>query len=103
MSCCKVARERRVAERVFNVTQPLLCMMATRWGRVINIPPSRRSGNVAQANYAAAKADCMGEKSALSRQPASRNRLPGHHRHPMSEARSTRRQSTMFHEARGHA
>jgi 3-oxoacyl-[acyl-carrier protein] reductase len=58
----------------FNVTQPLLmAMMATRWGRVINITSvAALSGNRGQANYAAAKAGLHGATKSLALELASR-------------------------------
>ena len=58
----------------FNVTQPLLLpMMATRWGRVINISSvAALTGNRGQANYAAAKAGLHGATKSLAIELASR-------------------------------
>jgi 3-oxoacyl-[acyl-carrier protein] reductase len=58
----------------FNVTQPLLLpMMATRWGRVINITSvAAVMGNRGQANYAAAKAGLHGATKSLAIELASR-------------------------------
>ena len=58
----------------FNVTQPLLLpMMATRWGRVINITSvAALTGNRGQANYAAAKAGLHGATKSLALELASR-------------------------------
>jgi len=58
----------------FNVTQPLLLpMMATRWGRVINITSvAALAGNRGQANYAAAKAGLHGATKSLAIELASR-------------------------------
>jgi 3-oxoacyl-[acyl-carrier protein] reductase len=58
----------------FNVTQPLLMpMMATRWGRVINITSvAALMGNRGQANYAAAKAGLHGATKSLAIELASR-------------------------------
>jgi 3-oxoacyl-[acyl-carrier protein] reductase len=58
----------------FNVTQPLLLpMMATRWGRVINITSvAALAGNRGQANYAAAKAGVHGATKSLAIELASR-------------------------------
>jgi 3-oxoacyl-[acyl-carrier protein] reductase len=58
----------------FNVTQPLLmAMMATRWGRVINITSvAAQIGNRGQANYAAAKAGLHGATKSLAIELASR-------------------------------
>lgn len=58
----------------FNVTQPLLLpMMATRWGRVINVTSvAALTGNRGQANYAAAKAGLHGATKSLAIELASR-------------------------------
>ena len=58
----------------FNVTQPLLlAMMATRWGRIINITSvAALTGNRGQANYAAAKAGLHGATKSLAVELASR-------------------------------
>lgn len=58
----------------FNVTRPLLLpMMATRWGRIINMASvSAILGNRGQANYAAAKAGIIGATRALAVELASR-------------------------------
>jgi 3-oxoacyl-[acyl-carrier protein] reductase len=58
----------------FNVTQPLLmAMMATRWGRVINVTSvAALTGNRGQANYAAAKAGLHGATKSLALELASR-------------------------------
>jgi 3-oxoacyl-[acyl-carrier protein] reductase len=58
----------------YNVTQPLLLpMMATRWGRVINITSvAGITGNRGQANYAAAKAGLHGATKSLAIELASR-------------------------------
>jgi 3-oxoacyl-[acyl-carrier protein] reductase len=58
----------------FNVTQPLLMpMIATRWGRIINMSSvSAISGNRGQTNYAAAKAGLHGATRALALEVASR-------------------------------
>ena len=58
----------------FNVTQPLLLpMMATRWGRIINMSSvAGITGNRGQANYAAAKAGLHGATKSLAIELASR-------------------------------
>lgn len=58
----------------FNVTQPLLLpMLATRWGRIINISSiSGIRGNRGQTNYAAAKAGLIGATKSLALEVASR-------------------------------
>jgi 3-oxoacyl-[acyl-carrier protein] reductase len=58
----------------FNVTQPLLLpMMATRWGRIVNISSlAGVTGNRGQANYAAAKAGLHGATRALALELAAR-------------------------------
>jgi len=58
----------------YNVTQPLLLpMIATRWGRIINISSvAAVTGNRGQANYAAAKAGLHGATRALALELASR-------------------------------
>lgn len=58
----------------YNVTQPLLLpMMATRWGRVINMSSvAAIAGNRGQANYAAAKAGLHGATKSLAIELASR-------------------------------
>ena len=58
----------------FNVTQPLLLpMMATRWGRILNITSvAGLTGNRGQANYAAAKAGLHGATKSLAIELASR-------------------------------
>jgi 3-oxoacyl-[acyl-carrier protein] reductase len=58
----------------FNVTQPLLLpMIATRWGRIINMSSvSAIAGNRGQTNYAAAKAGLQGATRALALEVASR-------------------------------
>ena len=58
----------------FNVTQPLLMpMIATRWGRIINMSSiSGLAGNRGQTNYAAAKAGLQGATRALALEVASR-------------------------------
>ena len=58
----------------FNVTRPLLLpMMATRWGRVINVASvAALAGNRGQANYAAAKAGVIAAGKSLAIELASR-------------------------------
>ena len=58
----------------FNVTQPLLLpMIATRWGRIVNMSSvSALAGNRGQANYAAAKAGHHGATYSLAKELASR-------------------------------
>ena len=58
----------------FNVTQPLLLpMMATRWGRIVNITSvAALTGNRGQTNYAAAKAGLHGATKSLAIELASR-------------------------------
>ncbi len=58
----------------FNVTQPLLMpMIASRWGRIVNISSvSAIAGNRGQTNYAAAKAGLHGATKSLSLELASR-------------------------------
>ena len=58
----------------FNVTQPLLLpMMATRWGRIVNVTSvAGLTGNRGQANYAAAKAGLHGATKSLAIELASR-------------------------------
>jgi 3-oxoacyl-[acyl-carrier protein] reductase len=58
----------------FNVTQPLLLpMMATRWGRIVNVTSvAALTGNRGQANYAAAKAGLHGATKSLAIELASR-------------------------------
>jgi 3-oxoacyl-[acyl-carrier protein] reductase len=58
----------------YNVTQPLLLpMMATRWGRIINVSSiSGVMGNRGQTNYAAAKAGLIGATKSLAIELASR-------------------------------
>ena len=77
----------------FNVTQPLLLpMMATRWGRIVNVSSvAALAGNRGQANYAAAKAGLHGATKSLALELASRgitvNAIaPGIIASPMSEA-----------------
>lgn len=76
----------------FNVTQPLLLpMMATRWGRIVNISSvAGLTGNRGQANYAAAKAGLHGATKSLAIELASRgitvnSVAPGIIDTPMSE------------------
>ena len=58
----------------YNVTRPLLLeMMATRWGRIINMASaSGVAGNAGQVNYAAAKAGLIGATKALALEVAKR-------------------------------
>ncbi|GIL38204.1 3-oxoacyl-ACP reductase FabG [Roseiterribacter gracilis] len=58
----------------FNVTQPLLLpMMATRWGRIVNVTSvAGIVGNRGQGNYAAAKAGLHGATKTLAIEVASR-------------------------------
>ncbi|MES1980945.1 MAG: 3-oxoacyl-ACP reductase FabG [Pseudomonadota bacterium] len=58
----------------FNVTQPLLLpMIATRWGRIVNISSvASIIGNRGQTNYAAAKAGLNGATKSLALELASR-------------------------------
>jgi 3-oxoacyl-[acyl-carrier protein] reductase len=58
----------------FNVTRPLLLpMMATRWGRIVNIASvAALAGNRGQANYAAAKAGLVAAGKSLAIELASR-------------------------------
>jgi 3-oxoacyl-[acyl-carrier protein] reductase len=58
----------------FNVTQPLLMpMIATRWGRIVNVSSvAAVAGNRGQTNYAAAKAGLHGATKALALELASR-------------------------------
>jgi 3-oxoacyl-[acyl-carrier protein] reductase len=77
----------------FNVTQPLLLpMMATRWGRVINIASvAGIAGNRGQANYAAAKAGLIAAGKSLAIEIGSRgvtvnSVAPGIVEGPMSAA-----------------
>ncbi|OGT30367.1 MAG: 3-oxoacyl-ACP reductase [Gammaproteobacteria bacterium RIFCSPHIGHO2_12_FULL_35_23] len=59
----------------YHLTQPLLLpMMATRWGRIINISSiAAITGNRGQANYSAAKAGLHGASKTLAIELASRN------------------------------
>ena len=59
----------------FNVTQPLLMpMIATRWGRIINMSSiAALAGNRGQTNYAAAKAGLHGATRSLAKELASRS------------------------------
>ena len=77
----------------FNVTQPLLLpMMATRWGRVINVASvAGIAGNRGQANYAAAKAGLIAAGKSLAIELGSRgvtvnSVAPGIVEGPMSAA-----------------
>jgi 3-oxoacyl-[acyl-carrier protein] reductase len=81
----------------FNVTQPLLLpMLATRWGRIVNVSSvAALAGNRGQTNYAAAKAGLHGATKSLALELASRgitvNAIaPGIIASPMSEAVFTR-------------
>ena len=58
----------------FNVTQPLLMpMIATRWGRIVNMSSvAALAGNRGQTNYAAAKAGLHGATYSLAKELASR-------------------------------
>ncbi len=58
----------------FNVTRPLLLpMMATRWGRIVNMSSvAGVTGNRGQANYAAAKSGLHGATRSLAIELASR-------------------------------
>ncbi len=58
----------------FNVTQPLLLpMLATRWGRIVNVSSvAAVIGNRGQVNYAAAKAGLHGATKSLALEVASR-------------------------------
>lgn len=77
----------------FNVTQPLLMpMIATRWGRIINLSSlAAVMGNRGQVNYAAAKAGLHGATKSLALELASRGITvnavaPGIIASPMTEA-----------------
>jgi 3-oxoacyl-[acyl-carrier protein] reductase len=77
----------------FNVTQPLLLpMIATRWGRIVNLSSvTAIVGNRGQTNYAAAKAGLHGATRSLSLELASRGITvntvaPGIIASPMSDA-----------------
>jgi 3-oxoacyl-[acyl-carrier protein] reductase len=83
----------------FNVTQRLLMpMIATRWGRIINISSvAAIAGNRGQTNYAAAKAGLHGAARSLALELASRgitvNTIaPGIIASPMSESAFTKEQ-----------
>lgn len=58
----------------FNVTQPLLMpMIATRWGRIVNVSSvAALTGNRGQTNYAAAKAGLHGATKSLALELGSR-------------------------------
>lgn len=58
----------------FNVTQPLLVpMMASRWGRIVNVTSvAALTGNRGQTNYAAAKAGLHGATKSLAIELANR-------------------------------
>ena len=58
----------------FHVTQALLLeMMATRWGRIVNVASiAAQAGNPGQTNYAAAKAGLIGATRALALEVAKR-------------------------------
>jgi len=77
----------------FNVTRPLLLpMMATRWGRIVNVASvAALAGNRGQANYAAAKAGVIAAGKSLAIELASRgvtvnSVAPGIIEGPMSAA-----------------
>jgi 3-oxoacyl-[acyl-carrier protein] reductase len=63
-----------ILDGFFNVTQPLLLpMMATRWGRVVNVASvAALAGNRGQTNYAAAKAGLIAAGKSLALEVASR-------------------------------
>jgi 3-oxoacyl-[acyl-carrier protein] reductase len=67
-------------------------MMATRWGRIINVASvAGIMGNRGQANYAAAKAGLIGATKSLAQEVASRNILvnaiaPGIITSPMTDS-----------------
>ena len=57
----------------FNVTQPLLPMMRTRWGRIVKVSSvAAITGNRGQVNYAAAKGALNSATKALALELASR-------------------------------
>ncbi|HKT20781.1 MAG TPA: 3-oxoacyl-ACP reductase FabG [Stellaceae bacterium] len=77
----------------FNVTRPLLMpMIATRWGRIVNLSSvAAITGNRGQTNYAAAKAGLHGATRSLALELASRGITvntvaPGIITSPMSDA-----------------
>ena len=78
------------------MTQPLLLdMMATRWGRIVNMASvTGVAGNAGQVNYAAAKAGLIGATKALAVEVAKRGVTvnavaPGVIESPMAEAAFT--------------
>jgi len=80
----------------FNVTRPLLLdMMATRWGRIVNMASvAGVAGNAGQVNYAAAKAGLIGATKALAIEVAKRGVTvnavaPGIIESPMADAAFT--------------
>ena len=82
----------------FNVTQPLLMpMIATRWGRIVNVSSvAALAGNRGQTNYAAAKAGLHGATKSLALELASRGITvnavaPGIIASPMSARRVSRK------------